>query len=124
MVIAEYNIYIPTVAGRRSWDYRECCATDHGSDVIRTTECQLEMMMFRQLNSPWFRKEGYTITSFPRYLKEKGRKVPELCCFTRVLLAWGALYGAKKAHGATFVPFYSAKKENVLHPTVQVVSPT
>ena len=42
-------------------------------------------------------------------LKEKGRKVLGLCCFARVLLAWGALYGAKnhmaKARGATFVPF-------------------
>ena len=71
MVVAEYNIYIPTVVGRRNWDCRECCVTNHGSDVIRTTECQPEMMMFRQLNSPWLQKEGYTITSFPRYNIER-----------------------------------------------------
>ena len=57
------------------------------------------------------------------HLKEKGRKVPELCYFTRVLLVWGALYGAKKACGATFVPFYSAKKENVSENRSKVVRP-
>ena len=57
------------------------------------------------------------------YLKEKGRKVPELCYFARVLLAWGALYGAKKAHGMTFVPFYSVKKENVSENRSKVAQP-
>ena len=56
-------------------------------------------------------------------LKEKGRKVPELCYFARMLLAWGALYGAKKARGATFVPFYSAKKENVSKNRSKVAQP-
>ena len=50
-----------------------------------------------------------------------------LCCFARVLLAWGALYRAKnhmaKAHGTTFVPFYSAKKENVSEKRSKVVQP-
>ena len=36
-------------------------------------------------------------------------------CVAHMLLAWGALYGAKnhmaKPHGMTFVPFYSAKME-------------
>ena len=50
-----------------------------------------------------------------------------LCCFARVLLAWGALYGAKnhmaKACGATFVPFYSVKKENVSKKRSKVARP-
>ena len=49
--------------------------------------------------------------------------MPELCYFANVLLAWGALYGAKKAHGMTFVPFYSAKKENVSENRSKVVRP-
>ena len=44
-----------------------------------------------------------------------------------MLLAWGALYGAKnhmeKAHGATFVPFYSAKRENVSEKRSKVARP-
>ena len=47
----------------------------------------------------------------------------ELCYFARMLLTWGALYGAKKAHGATFVPFYSAKKENVSENRSKVARP-
>ena len=50
-----------------------------------------------------------------------------LCCFAHVLLAWGALYGAKnhmaKARGVTFVPFYSAKKENVSEKRSKVAQP-
>ena len=50
-----------------------------------------------------------------------------LCCFARVLLAWGALYRAKnhmaKARGVTFVPFYSAKKENVSEKRSKVAQP-
>ena len=50
-----------------------------------------------------------------------------LCCFTRVLLAWGALYGAKnhmaKARGVTFVPFYSTKKEIVSEKRSKVARP-
>ena len=42
-----------------------------------------------------------------------------------MLLVWGALYGAKnhmeKARGTTFVPFYSAKKENVSKKRSKVV---
>ena len=49
--------------------------------------------------------------------------MPELCYVARVLLAWGALYGAKKARGATFVPFYSAKKENVSENRSKVARP-
>ena len=44
------------------------------------------------------------------YLKEEGRKVPELCRsdsgYSHVLLPFE---GEKEAHGATFVPFYSVK---------------
>ena len=50
-----------------------------------------------------------------------------LCCFARVLLVWGALYGAKnhmaKGCGMTFVPFYSAKKENVSKKRSKVARP-
>ena len=49
--------------------------------------------------------------------------MPELCYFARVLLTWGALYGAKKARGATFVPFYSTKKENVSENRSKVARP-
>ena len=44
-----------------------------------------------------------------------------------MLLAWGALYGVKnhmeKARGVTFVPFYSAKKENVSEKRSKVARP-
>ena len=51
--------------------------------------------------------------------KREGEKGASAVLFrlhvTHMLLAWGALYGAKnhmaKAHGVTFVPFYSAKME-------------
>ena len=50
-----------------------------------------------------------------------------LCCFTCVLLMWGALYGVKnhmaKACGTSFVPFYSVKKENVSKKGNKVVQP-
>ena len=49
--------------------------------------------------------------------------MPELCYFARVLLVWGALYGAKKARGVTFVPFYSMKKENVSENRSKVARP-
>ena len=49
--------------------------------------------------------------------------MPELCSFARVLLAWGALYGAKKARGATFVPFYSAKIEIMSEKGTKVARP-
>ena len=49
--------------------------------------------------------------------------MPELCYFAHVLLAWGALYGAKKARGTTFVPFYSTKKENVSENRSKVARP-
>ena len=50
-----------------------------------------------------------------------------LCCFTHVLLAWDALYGAKnhmaKVCGATFVPFYSAKIEIMSKKGTKVAQP-
>ena len=48
-------------------------------------------------------------------------------CVAHMLLAWGALYGAKnhmaKACGTTFVPFYSAKIEIMSEKGTKVAQP-
>ena len=52
------------------------------------------------------------------------RLEPSYSC---VLLMWASLYGAKKhmakAHGATFVPFYSAEMENLSKKGTKVAQP-
>ena len=48
-------------------------------------------------------------------------------CVAHMLLVWGALYGAKnhmaKAHGVTFVPFYSVKIEIMSKKGTKVARP-
>ena len=67
MVVTECKLYIPIIGVKRSWDECKCCVIHHGSDVIRDTECQPGMILFRQLNSPWFWKTRQVFASLARY---------------------------------------------------------
>ena len=76
----------------------------------------------------WVMWAGFPICTQSKREGEEGVGAVLFCsCVAHMLLAWGALYGAKshmaKAHGTTFVPFYSMKMEIMSEKGTKVVRP-